>query len=109
MAHEFGHCIDAKYNVYSSRSFRNELFADYLAGCYLHLKSLSVGEQYVREVANTFYSIGDYAFNESCHHGTPDQRKSCLMAGYNFSKSKINIGYQIQEAILNAKNYVAQF
>ncbi len=109
MAHEFGHCVDAKYNVYSSRSFRNELFADYLAGCYLHLKSLSVGEQYVGEVANTFFLIGDYSFNDPGHHGTPIQRRSCLMAGYNFSKSRIGIGYQLPEAILNAKNYVSQF
>jgi hypothetical protein len=109
MAHEFGHCVDAKYNVYSSRNHRNELFADYLAGCYLHLKSMTIGEQYVSEVANSFYSIGDYQFNDPSHHGTPQQRVSCLMAGYNFSKSKVGVGYGITEAITNAKNYVTQF
>ncbi|MNU22764.1 hypothetical protein D3C71_110640 [compost metagenome] len=109
MAHEFGHCVDAKYNVYSSPSFRSELFADYLAGCYLHLKSMAVGEQYVGEVASSFYAIGDYSFNDPGHHGTPEQRRSCLMAGYNFSKSKVGIGYGLPEAINNARNYVAQF
>lgn len=109
MAHEFAHCVDAKYKALNTRSFRSELFADYLAGCYLHLKSMSVGEQYVSEVANSFYSIGDFGFNEPGHHGTPEQRRSCLMAGYNFSKSKVGIGYPLTEAIANAKTYVSQF
>ena len=109
MAHEFAHCVDAKYNVYSTHTYKSELFADYLAGCYLHLKSLTVGEYYINEVANSFYSIGDYAFNEPGHHGTPEQRRSCLMAGYYFSKSKVGTGYQLSEAISNAKYYVSQF
>lgn len=109
MAHEFGHCVDSKYKVYSDHNYRNELFADYLAGCYLHLKSMAIGDKYVEEVANTFYNIGDYDFNNPLHHGTPEQRKNCLMAGYNFSKSKIGIGYTILDAISNAKNFVQQF
>ncbi len=111
MAHEFGHCVDVKYSVYNTQSYKSELFADYLAGCYLHLKSMTIGEQYVREVANSFYSIGDYAFNDPRHHGTPSQRVACLMAGYNFSKSRvgIGIGYSLLDAVSNAKNYVGQF
>jgi hypothetical protein len=109
MAHEFAHCVDAKYKVYNTHSYRNELFADFLAGCYLHLKSMVIGEQYVNEVANSFYAIGDYAFNDPRHHGTPAQRVSCLMEGYKFSKSKVGIGYQLPEAISNARNYVARF
>jgi hypothetical protein len=109
MAHEFAHCVEHKYKVYATRNHRNELFADYLAGCYLHLKSMSIGEQYISEVANSFYSIGDYSFNDPGHHGTPEQRLSCLMAGYDFSKSKVGVGYSLQEAITSATTFVAQF
>lgn len=57
MAHEFEHCVDAKYNAFPQRPHRKEFFADYLAGGG-YLKSLAIGQQYIQEVANTFYARG---------------------------------------------------
>jgi hypothetical protein len=112
MAHEFAHCVDFKYNVYdkNNRTKHSELFADYMAGCYLHLKSLTIGEQYLQEVATAFYNRGDYSFNDPYSHGTPDQRRSCIIAGYNFSKTRVQSGinYSVNDAISNAKVFVAQ-
>lgn len=110
MAHEFGHCVDAKYNAFPQRSYRKELFADYLAGCYLYIKSLAVGQQYIQEVANAFYIRGNYDFNNPDFHGTPEQRAGCLMAGYNFLRRRVETGQSgtLNDCMTSGYNYVMQ-
>lgn len=108
MAHEFGHIVDFKYNVELNGKYA-ELFADYLAGCYMHLRSLQYGYTDIADAARTFYRIGDYEFNSASHHGTPEQRYSCLMAGYNYSQLQVlnNYPYTIFDAVNSATNYVS--
>lgn len=111
MAHEFGHCVDAKYNYFPQKSFQKELFADYLAGCYLYMKSLSVGQQYIQEAAKTFFSMGSYDFNHPDFHGTPEQRLNCLMAGYYFLMQRVQTGQSgtLDVCMSSGFNYVSQF
>lgn len=110
MAHEFGHIVDFKHNVQLEGKYA-ELFADYLAGCYLHLRSFQYGYTNIVEAAKTFYRIGDYQFNSPGHHGTPEQRYNTLMAGYNYSQLQAmnNYPYTIFDAITSATTYVQSF
>ncbi|HAY3549827.1 neutral zinc metallopeptidase [Elizabethkingia meningoseptica] len=107
MAHEFAHIVDFKYNIQLEGKYA-ELFADYLAGCYMHLRSLQYGYTNISEAARTFYRIGDYQFNSPGHHGTPEQRYNTLMAGYNYSQLQTmnNYAYTLADAVNNAVLYV---
>lgn len=113
MAHEFAHIVDFKYKVQMSNNLRgkkSELFADYLAGCYMHLRSIQYGYTDVRDAAKTFYKLGDYQFNSELHHGTPDQRVNALMAGYEYSRSQVMAGYSynLVDAVKSSVNYLSR-
>ncbi len=81
MAHEWGHQIQ----YYLGDSWLNaatvapkELEADMFSGFYLlTAKSTS---NLSSSVANAF-ALGDWAFNNPSHHGTPAQRGAALLAG----------------------------
>jgi predicted metalloprotease len=81
MAHEFAHIVDFKFGTGLSGKHK-ELFADYLAGCYMYFRSVEFKTTFVQEVALSFFQKGDYSFNSPQHHGTPNQRYNCLMNGY---------------------------
>lgn len=113
MAHEFGHIVDFKYKVQMNNNLmgkKSELFADYLAGCYMHLRSIQYGYTDVQDAAKTFYNMGDYQFNSPLHHGTPQQRLNTLMAGYNYSRSQVMAGYSytLADAVKSSVNYLSQ-
>jgi hypothetical protein len=57
-----------------------ELHADLMAGYYLRRRGWSF--ELVQAFAESLFSIGDYAFNEPDHHGTPPQRVSAMRQGY---------------------------
>jgi hypothetical protein len=83
MAHEFAHVRQFK----DARAMEvavpvRELHADFLAGWYL-AQRLQVAPTDVRSSMSAFFSLGDYAFNEPQHHGTPEQRLGSLLAGMN--------------------------
>lgn len=107
MAHEFAHIVDYKYklNLYGKNK---ELFADYLAGCYMHLRSFQFAYTNVSEVAWSFYSKGDQGFFNPFPHGTPIERYNALLAGYNYSIQTLNSGvnYNLNDAVLSAFNYL---
>ncbi len=57
-----------------------ELHADLMAGYYLRRRGWKF--EAVQAFAESLFSIGDYAFNDPDHHGTPAQRVSAMRQGY---------------------------
>lgn len=109
MAHEFAHILDFKHKFVSGQPKNKELFADYMAGVYLHTRELTYSFTDIKEAVNSIYTKGDTDFNSLQHHGTPLERMNSLLAGYNYSKQKFNKGiYNISvfEAMISAKNYL---
>ncbi len=110
MAHEFAHIVDFKYKTGLTGKYK-ELFADYLAGCYMYFRSVEFKTTFIHEAAFSFFQKGDYAFNDPLHHGTPQQRYNCLVAGYQLAYNA-NIQKQylsLQQTISAAINYVKRF
>ncbi len=109
MAHEFAHIVDFKYGT-GLEGKHKELFADYLAGCYMYFRSVEFKITFVQEAALSFFKKGDYLFNSPAHHGTPEQRYDCLKAGYELAQSySIRSEYlTLEEAISSAIEYVAE-
>jgi hypothetical protein len=48
MAHEFAHIVDFKFGTGLSGKHK-ELFADYLAGCYMYFRSVEFKTTFVQE------------------------------------------------------------
>lgn len=110
LAHEFAHILDFKYGTGLTGKYK-ELFADYIAGSYLFHRANTLGTLNVTEVGNSFFSKGDYNFNNPQHHGTREQRLNCLIAGYNLAYNYSTQGQFLNLNILmqNAIQYVGQF
>lgn len=110
MAHEFAHIVDFKYGTGLSGK-RKELFADYLAGAYMFFRSIEFKTTFTNEAAYSFFSKGDYNFNSPLHHGTPDERYNCLVAGYNLAyyHSTNNQYLTMNSLISNAINFVNKY
>jgi hypothetical protein len=91
LAHEFGHVLQLKKNC-SLSGMKKELHADFLAGYYFGRRSyLTSGLQ---NFANDLFSIGDYDFWSPQHHGTPEERVSAMLAGFNSSNLTLSAAYQ---------------
>lgn len=106
LAHEFGHILDFKYPTGLSGKHK-ELFADYIAGSYLYHRANTFGWLNIQEVANSFFSKGGYDFNNPNFHGTPQERYSCLDAGYRLSQQYAANGENLSLQIL--MNAAVQF
>lgn len=83
MAHEFGHHVQYELGVFDSgptdpaeSTRRTELMADAMAAYFgVHKKGLSLNKKRVVDALLTFYTVGDCAFDDPGHHGTPLQRQ----------------------------------
>lgn len=109
MAHEFAHILDFKNHFVSGQPKTKELFADYMAGVYLHTRELTYTFTDIREAANSIFTKGDTDFNSPQHHGTPNERMNALLAGYEFSRQKVANGIyniSVYEAMNAAKIYL---
>jgi hypothetical protein len=87
-AHEFGHIAQFRAGV-RDRLLRGqrtvkrmELHADLLSGYFLGYRKRIDGDISVWAAGHALYSIGDYAFNNPNHHGTPDERVAAAEYGY---------------------------
>ncbi len=108
IAHEFGHILDYKTKATGIESGKiPELFADYMAGCFLFYRSYQIYTD-GQNVLKSFYNKGDDHFFSPTHHGTPNERVSSVMAGYNWLRSISRPGIYISpyQAIAAAKNYL---
>jgi hypothetical protein len=109
MAHEFAHILDFKYKYVKRGGKIPELFADYMAGVYLHTRELTFSYTDIAEAAQSIFGKGDYDFNNPLHHGTPQERMNALLAGYNFSKRMLETGQtslSVKVAMQSAKKYL---
>jgi len=81
MGHEFGHHVQYEDNLFASpltgpeATRRTELMADAFGTYFgVHARGLALNTKRVLDTEKTFYEVGDCAFNDPGHHGTPNQR-----------------------------------
>lgn len=114
-AHEFAHHIqfangyfddlDPATTTSAERTRYTELMADAMAAYYLtHKRGAALNKHRVAEFFQVFFEIGDCAFTNSGHHGTPNQRMAAAEWGFNLADQA-----QKQGHILSAEEVYALF
>jgi predicted metalloprotease len=94
IAHEFSHIAQYRRRVFdtlvggSGRAVRAELHADFMTGYYLGLRKADNPSLSIRTAGVALYQIGDYAFNNRDHHGTPAQRVAAAEEGFKLANNK---------------------
>ncbi len=88
MGHEFGHHVQYEDNLFETdltgpeATRRTELMADTFAAYFgTHKKGLALNKKRVVDTLLTFYTVGDCAFDDDGHHGTPNQRERAAEFG----------------------------
>jgi hypothetical protein len=113
-AHEFAHQIQYEKDYFddlgtvsgAERTRYSELMADAMAAYYLtHARGASMNQKRVTQFLNVFYQIGDCAFTDSGHHGTPNQRFAAAEFGFRLADQAQKQGHiltaaQFHEAFL---------
>lgn len=95
LAHEFAHSVQHFFG-WSGNSPLRELHADYLAGFYMAYQS-NLTTNDLDNAVHDFYSRGDFNFNSSQHHGTPEERGCAFIMGF-------KLGQQGNSDVLTAFN-----
>lgn len=91
LAHEYGHSVQKHLGILDKNLpiVVLELQADCLAGAFFaatdELGILEPGD--VKEGAITAMMTGDYDYEHTHHHGTPEQRGRAFLSGFNDPKS----------------------
>lgn len=89
LAHEFAHVAQYRRKVMSALAGktvkRSELHADLVSGYYLGLRKLANSKLKLRTAGMALYSIGDYAYNDPQHHGTPEERVAASEYGFSLA------------------------
>ncbi len=123
LAHEFAHILQfqainnadpADYfeieKLRKALTPNKELMADMVAGWAMYkygrkysynTPSTDMRNDLIR-VLNRMYSLGDFEFNSSTHHGTPSQRLEAFKKGYDLSRS--NQGSDVRFIFVKAYN-----
>lgn len=99
MAHEFAHIRQFKRGSFEPGR-DSELEADFLAGWYLDVRQ-TFALTNVRPALQSFFEKGDYAFNDPLHHGTPQQRLDCVLAGISSGARSVSEAHSL------ARDFVA--
>lgn len=92
-AHEFGHHIQYENGYFDDpyatagdppeQTRYTELMADAFAAYYLtHSRGAAMNRKRVEEFLEVFFQIGDCAFSDPGHHGTPNQRMAAARFGF---------------------------
>jgi hypothetical protein len=92
-SHEFAHHIQFRNDYFSDfyattgdeaeQTRYSELMADAMAAYYLtHKRGATLNWKRVQQFLEIFYQIGDCAFSNPGHHGTPNQRMAAAQWGY---------------------------
>ena len=82
LAHEFAHIAQFNFGIHSGWTRNMELHADALAGWYVGAKHRWGVDMEPSGFFLQMYSIGDYGFWSSDHHGTPRERLAASIMGY---------------------------
>ena len=110
LAHEFGHQVQFQLGVFGSvtspeATRRTELMADAYSAYYLsHARGAAMQWKRVQEFLQVFFNIGDCAFTNDGHHGTPTQRMAAAQWAYNLANDA-----QRQGQILPAQEFTRLF
>ncbi len=110
LAHEFGHHIQIQLDLFPDEDSpegtrRTELMADAYSAYYLsHSRGAAMQWKRVRQFLEVFYNIGDCAFTNNGHHGTPTQRMAAADWGYSVANDA-----QKQGHILTSQEFTALF
>ena len=110
VAHEFGHHIQFQLGLFGTESSpeatrRTELMADAYSAYYLsHSRGAAMQWKRVKQFLQVFLNIGDCAFNNNGHHGTPTQRMAAAEWAYNVANNA-----QKQGHILTVQQFTALF
>ena len=90
-AHEYGHQIQAERGYFDDlgdvsapeATRYTELMADAMSAYFLtHARGEALNRFRVQEFLNVFFQIGDCAFDNPGHHGTPNQRMKAALFGF---------------------------
>jgi hypothetical protein len=112
-AHEFAHQIQYENEYFDDlgavsrpeRTRYTELMADAMAAYYLtHAHGESANKWRVQQFLSVFYQIGDCAFTDAGHHGTPNQRMKAAQFGFTVADE-----FQKQGHILTAAEFHDRF
>ena len=90
MAHEFGHIAQFKAGFKLPTKLM-ELQADYIAGWYIGNRNGSDGwtSRALMDSLQSLFNKGDYNFNNPTHHGTPQERTSSFLTGFQNAHSSL--------------------
>jgi uncharacterized protein len=88
LAHEYAHNLQQELGIFDNRVSRQakpyELQADCLSGVWAYSVfaegALQPGD--LQEAADAARAVGDFDVGNEQHHGTPDERQSALLTGY---------------------------
>jgi hypothetical protein len=110
LAHEYGHHVQFQLGVFDGATGpeatrRTELMADAFSAYYLsHARGASMQWKRVKQFLQVFFNIGDCAFDNNGHHGTPTQRMAAAEWAYQLADNA-----QKQGHILSAQTFISLF
>ncbi|MFC4139279.1 MULTISPECIES: hypothetical protein [unclassified Microbacterium] len=110
LAHEYGHQVQYANNLFESpltgpeATRRTELMADAYGTYYLvHSRGGALNAARTLDVAASFYNVGDCAFTNDGHHGTPNQRLKSSTFGASVVDAASNQGHKLGALAFDAK------
>jgi hypothetical protein len=117
-AHEFAHHIQFENGYFAEpvpgtkgrvteaeKTRYTELMADAMSAYFLtHSQGLALNQKRVTQFLQVFFQIGDCAFTNDGHHGTPNQRMAAAQFGF-----KVASEAQKQGHILTSEQFHDQF
>jgi len=114
-AHEFGHHIQFANGYFEDAvpgattqaelTQYTELMADAFAGYYLtHSRGAALNQKRVEQFLQIYFQLGDCAFTDPGHHGTPNQRLAAARFGFDVAAEA-----QKQGQILTSSQFHARF
>ncbi|HEU4698770.1 MAG TPA: hypothetical protein VFS40_06285 [Gemmatimonadales bacterium] len=118
-AHEFAHHIqfengyfDDPYATTGSAAEQTrytELMSDAMSAYYLtHARGAAMNQKRVEQFLEVFYEIGDCAFSDPGHHGTPNQRMAAARFGFQLAAEAQKQGHILPSAEVHAR-FVAAY
>ena len=89
VAHEYAHNLQQELGIFDNRETKSarpfELQADCFSGTWAHSQyeegALKPGD--LEEATNAALAVGDFDVGNAQHHGTPEERRDALLAGFN--------------------------
>jgi uncharacterized protein len=88
LAHEYAHNLQQELGIFDNRVTRSAMPFELQADCFAGTWANSVYEQGhlqpgdIEEAANAALAVGDFDVGNAQHHGTPQERRDALLAGF---------------------------